>query len=427
MAIFLGSLNRSALRAAAQPPADDPVVDEPVVDGPITDRSWAIPPDGYRRVFFDDFSKPSGTSNSWQGINLDNWAMPSVDGQPDPFGRASTSKHPFFGSNSIVKPDGGLYMYGGRRPDMAPGGNAISNDERGKTDFQSRERFFYPGYTKPRIIRIRTEWDQRKGYSYQPWGFSSWVDVTRGGITFEHGWEMDLENKGSEYDPIARTFEPHFNNHIWMRVKGGGDNGRSQMSPLSYDVELPSNPRAQINIDIRWQRGSDFWDPYQTYIEWWTDEIVNGESTGNMVRRYHWSPRHMLEAKRSSSNWVKPSDAPPSDPLPPELANVAPSNIWAPSNKRKNETPYDRLGNLLFQPYIAAYDPSYTWWDVCRDSWTEEAKGRLLWHSGFPKEWFFLADDGNFFVSDYSDHHSHVDDEKCFSTVCWGTAVFDPD
>ena len=26
----------------------------------------------------------------------------------------------------------------------------------------------------------------------------------------------------------------------------------------------------------------------------------------------------------------------------------------------------DKLGDRLFQPYIAAYDESYTWWDVVR-------------------------------------------------------------
>ena len=135
----------------------------------------------------------------------------------------------------------------------------------------------------------------------------------------------------------------------------------------------------------------------------------------------------MLELKRSNANWVKPTDAPPADPLPSELASVASDTTFLPSNDRQGESPYDSLGSTLFQPYIAGFDSDYTWWDVVRDSWTEQGKGKLLWHSGFPKEWFFLADDGNLFVSDYSDHHSHVDDEKCFSTVCWGTAVFDPD
>jgi len=243
----------------------------------------------------------------------------------------------------------------------------------------------------------------------------------------EHGWEFDLETQGSEYNAGARTFKPHFNTHIWNRPKGNAGAMRSQQSPLKKDIQLPSNPRDPITIDLRWRRGSDFWDPYQTHVEWWVEEVVGGVATGNMVRQYHWSPRHFLEAVRNNGNWPKPSDAPPADPLPPELANVAPSNIWAPKNSLKNQSPYNSLGHLLFQPYVAAYDPSYTWWDVAKDSWVDRAAGGLIWWNGFAKEWFFLADSGTLNVSDYDDHHSHIDDEKCFSSVWWGAAVFDPD
>jgi len=47
---------------------------------------------------------------------------------------------------------------------------------------------------------------------------------------------------------------------------------------------------------------------------------------------------------------------------------------------------------------------------------------------GFTRVGRFLADNQDpLFVSDYDDHHSHIDDEKCFATVRWGVVVFDPD
>ena len=422
MAIFLGSLNRSALRAAAQPPADDLVVDET-----FTDQDWATPPDGYTTVFYDDFSSPVtgniGGYESWQGIDRSKWRIPSVDGEPDPSSR-NPEKDPFYGSNAMIKSGGGFYTYGGRRPTLAPGDNTIDDDERAKVSVSSRPLIFKPGFSGPRIIRIRTEWEQARAYHYMPWSFSSWAEVTVGGVTFQHGWEHDLENRGSDYDANARTFRPHFNNHIWQRRKDTWQSMGSQQNPLKKDVQLPSNPRDPITIDIRWRRGSDFWDPYQTYVEWWVEEVVGGVATGNMVRQYHWSPRHFLESVR---NWPTPSDAPPADPLPPELANVAPSNVWAPKNSLQDQSPYDTLGNWLYQPYAAAHDPSYTWWDVVKDSWSDEGAGGLIWSNGFQRENFFLSDDGTLFVSDYDDHHSHVDDEHCFSSVCWGVVVFDPD
>lgn len=326
----------------------------------------------------------------------------------------------------MVKDGGGLYTYGGRRPKLE-GGNEISDDERAKTKIKTKELVVRPGYSASRIIRIRTEWEQARAYSFQPWAFSSWAEVTAGGVTFQHGWEHDLEDRGSEYNGNARTFEPHFNNHIWSRPKDKWSAMSSQQSPMAKDVKLPDNPRAKITIELRWRRGDDFWDPYQTYVEWWVEEVVNGEATGNMIRRYHWSPRHFLEMKRSDDRWVKPDDTPPAEPLPPELAEVAPSNIWAGNNKLKDTPPYDKLGDKLFQPYIAAYDESYTWWDVVRDSWSDEGAGSLTWSNGFQRENFFLSDDGTLYVSDYDDHHSHVDDHYCFSSVIWGVAVFDPD
>jgi len=420
MAIFLGSLNRSALRAAAQDPVDDPVVEQPV-----SGATWATPPTGYTTAFLDDHSQPTTEAFSWQGVDRNKWYIASNDGNPDPNNR-SNDDFPFYGSNVIVKPEGGLYMYAGRRPPLAPGDDTISDNERSAASIKSKSLIVKPGFSGPRIVRIRGEWEQRLAYTKDFFSFSSWVEVTRNGVAFEHGFEHDIESRGSEYDPNARTFRPHFNNHLWQRPKAEWQAMGSQQSPLSYDVPLPSDPRGQVNFDLRWRRGSDFWDPFQTYLEWWTDEIVDGVSTGNMVRRYHWSPRHLLEERRGS--WPTPSDAPPADALPPELANVAPSTTYLPGNRLSGQSPYSSLDDPLKRPYIAAYDPDYTWWDVCRDSWSDEGAGSLTSTDGFARVGKFLADNQDpLLVSDYADHHSHIDDEKAFATVRWGVVVFDPD
>ena len=391
----------------------------------VEGQTWSDPPEGYTRVFFEDFSEPYTGDNSWQGVDNNKWEIPSANGEPDESGR-SVDKHPTFSSNVMVKDGGGLYTYGGRRPDRE-GGNTISDDERAAGYFKSRDHVVKPGYSGPRIVRIRMEWEQIGAYLLAPWSFSSWAEVTVNGVTFEQGWEHDLETRGSEYDANARTFKPHFNNHVWNRPIDYRGAQSSQQSPLSKDVKLPDDPRGLTTIELRWRRGADFWDPYQTYVEWWVEEVVDGEATGNMIRRYHWSPRHLLEEKRNNDNWIKPDDPPPAEPLPPELAEVAPSKVWAGKNRLKDTPPYDKLGDRLFQPYIAAYDESYTWWDVVRDSWSDEGAGQLSFDNGFKRGWYFLSPEGPLYVSDYEGHHSHVDDHHCISSVIWGVAVFDPD
>jgi hypothetical protein len=416
MAILLGSLNRFASRVAAQVPPNGGTDDgEPDNDGPVTNEDWATPPAGYDRVFFDDFSQPYTGGNSFQGIDQDKWQIRD----------RKSWLWPMEKDNVIVKPSGGLYTYGGRLPSKAPGNDTIEDDEKSTSAISTRSNIVRPASSGPRIVRIRTEWEQRRGYLFQPWAFSSWAEVTRNGRTYQHGWEFDCETKGSEYDANNRTFLAHFNNHTWARLKG--EKQRSQQSPRKVTIQLPDDPRAPITIDFRWRRGADFYDPYQTYAEWWVEEVSGGVAKGNMVRRYHWSPRHILENLRRRNHPI-PDDAPPADPLPQELADVAPMDKnWFPTNEQKNQSPWDSLGDRLHQPPIAADDPSYTWPDVAKDSWTDEGAGSLIWWNGFAKDAYFLSDGSPLHVSDYDDHHSHVNDEKCFSSVIWGVAVFDPD
>ena len=389
-----------------------------VLTGTVHGQNWSDPPSGYSRVFYEDFSEPYTGDNSWQGVNQNVWEVRD----------RKSNKWPMEADNVMVKSGGGLYTYGGRLPSVSSTDNTIEDDEVSTSAISTKENIVRPGSSGPRIIRIRTEWDQRYGYIFQPWAFSSWVDVDGGGHTYRHGWEFDLETKGSEYDPVNRTFVAHFNNHTWVRVKG--DPQRSQQSMLQATIQLPDDPRAQITIEHRWRRGEDFYDPYQTYEEWWVEEVENGVATGNMVRRYHWSPRHILEIFRSRGIPI-PDDAPPAEPLPAELEAVAPMNKnYFPKNPYYPDTgPWNALGERLFRPLIAAEDgyEGYTYLDAVKDSWTDEGAGSLIWWNGFAKDEFFLSDDKPLYVSDYDDHHSHMDDHQCFSTVVWGVAVFDLD
>jgi hypothetical protein len=363
-------------------------------------------------VFFDDFSQPYTGSNSFQGVDQNKWAIGD---------RPGDGLWPFIKENVIVKPEGGLYTYGGRKPSLSSGNNEISNSEKAVSEIRTNAKVVRPASSGPRICRILTEWEQRRGYIYAPWAFSGWVEKTANGKVYDHGWEFDLENQGSEYDPVNRTMVAHFNNHTWSRSETMWQ--RSQQSPMQVTIQLPSDPRSRIMIEFRWRRGSDFYDPYNTYAEWWVENVSGGVKTGEMVRRYHWSPRHILETFRGTATPV-PSDAPPADPLPPELASVAPSNNWIPVRLDGNRNP---LPGRLHRPNISEEIPSYTWLDVVKDSWSDEGAGSFIWWNGFANDGYFLSDPSPLFVSDYADHHSHVDDVKCFSTVCWGVAVFDPD
>ena len=189
-----------------------------VLTGSVQGQNWDDPPAGYTRVFHDDFSQPYTGGNNWQGVDQSKWEINSVDGEPNQSG-ANADKWPFYGTNVMVKNGGGLYSYGGRRPELCPGDNSIENDEVALSSFSTQENVVRPGSSGPRIIRIRTEWEQARGYIFAPWAFSSWVDVDAGGHTYRHGWEFDLETKGSEYDPVNRTFVAHFNNHTWVRIR----------------------------------------------------------------------------------------------------------------------------------------------------------------------------------------------------------------
>ena len=387
----------------------------------VQGQNWSDPPEGYTRVFFEDFSQPYTGDNSWQGVNLNKWEI--SDRKTWAWVREK--------NHVMVKPGGGLYTYGGRLPSVSSTDNTIEDDEVATIGIKTSEFVVQPGSSGPGIIRIRTEWEQARGYIFQPWAFSSWDNVDVNGHTYNHGWEFDLETKGSEYDPDNRTFVAHFTNHTWQRVPSEGYTSNSQPSPEKVTIQLPDDPRAKITIELRWQRGSDFYDPSQTYVEWWVEEVSNGVATGNMVRRYHWSPRFYLEYCRQISSLPLPEDAPPEDPLPAELADVAPSNVWHPDNELSDTPPWDNIPDCedgtLRRPYAAGHEPTYHWLDIVNDSWTDEGAGRLIWYNGFPKDVFFLSDDKPLKVSDYSDHHSHVDDHHCFSSVIWGVAVFDPD
>ena len=386
-----------------------------VLTATVQGQNWDDPPEGYTRVFFEDFSEPHTGDNSWQGVDQNKWEIRD----------RKNFRWPMEKDMVMVKPGGGLYTYGGRLSSVSSTDNTLENDEVAVSAIKTKEHVVRPGSIGPRIIRIRTEWDQRRGYIFQPWAFSSWVDVKRNGRTYRHGWEFDLETQGSEYDPDNRTFVAHFNNHTWNRLKD--DKACSQQSPRKVTIQLPDDPRAQISIEFRWRRGEDFYDPRQTYAEWWVEEVSDGVATGKMIRRYHWSPRHLLEIFRNRDIPI-PADAPPEEPLPPELASVAPMDKnWFPKNKYKDREPYDQLGDRLRQPFIAVDDPSYTWLDVAENSWTDEGAGSLIWWNGFAKDEFFLSDSKPLKVSDYEAHHSHVDDHHCFSSVVWGVAVFDPD
>lgn len=420
MVFIYGGFNRSALRAAAEPSPDPGP--EPTPDpGPEPSRDWAAAPEGYSRVFFDDFSQQYTGNNSYQGVNQNKWEI-------------GNRKSWFWAgekTNVLVKPDGGLYTYGGRLPSVSSSDNTIEDDEVSAVRFASRQKVVKPGFNRPNIFRIYTEWEQRTGYMFAPWQFSTWSQVNVNGRVYDHGWEFDIEAVGSEYDPNKRTFVAHFNSHIWQRVPSEGGTSNSVMNPATPTIQLPDDPRAKIKIELRWRRGSDFYDPYQTFQEYWVEEVSGGAATGNMVRRYHFSPRFMLEYYRGLSQLPAPDDAPPADPLPPELAAVQPKAIWHPDSKLKNKAPWNSIsanyGGVCRRPYAAGDDPSYTWFDVMKDSWVEGASGGLNWWNGFAKSAHPFSDSKPLYVSDYEDHHSHIDDHKCYSTVIWGVAAFYPD
>jgi len=423
MAIFLGSLNRSASRAAVQPPADDPVVDEPV-----TDQDWDTPPDGYTTVFFDDFSQPvSGTVNgfeSWEGIDRSKWEVTdSKSKQPDGTGINDTDRWKIRSHNAIVPAGGLCHLYGGRIVENSPGPNRIRNSELCFGVIGARTQAWKPSSSAPSILRFRQRWIQRKHYELAPWTFGSWKTITVGGVQYQIGWEHDLETKGSEYDPVNRTFVPHFNNHIWHRQANDFSTMRSQQCPMKVTVPLPTDPDAEITIEVRWRLGPNFWDAEQTYMEWFTDEIVDGVSTGNMIRRYHWSPQHLLWISRFKD--VRNGTEPTPTAIPGYLAAVAPSNNFFPRNPLPNTSPYAALGSPMFKPLMSAQDSSWTFFDVCREAWND-APGGAQWWNGFMGSGYFLGDSGDAFVSDYDDHYSHQDDARAFACPLRGMAIFHP-
>ena len=414
MAIFLGSLNRSALRAAAQPPADDPVVDEPV-----TDPDWGTPPAGYTSVFFDDFAAPvTGTVNglqSWQGIDRSKWVVADArTGNPDGSG-ANPTKWPFRSSLAQVPASGMLYMYGGRRPEASASDNTIEETERAQCAVSMRQQLVYPR-ANPVIVRTRQPWEQRKGYIYSPWFFGRRRTINANGKSHQIGWEIDIETQGGEYDPINRTFRSHFNFHQWQWQ---GNHWKSQKNPLRVDIPLPDNPQADFTIELRWARGSDFLDPYQTYCEYWIED----PSSGELIRRYHHSPRNFLEAHRGDGRVFPDGPPVPKDPLPPELASVAGKPKINPNVH--TQSPYNQY-NKMYVPWLY-YDAGWTWLDHMEKSWGPETPGHLIYWNGFARNAYFLADSGAFDVRDYSDHYSHIDDHKCFASPVRGVAVFEPE
>ena len=412
MVIFFGSLNRSALRAAAQPPADDPVVDEPAPD-----QDWATPPAGYSRVFFDDFAAPvTGTVNgfqSWQGIDRSKWEVADAKtGNPDGSGVPFT-QWPFRSPLAEVKPGGKLWMYGGRDPSVSDTDNTIEEPQRALCAVKMRPKVFWPS-NPPMIMRIHGPWEQRYGYNHQPWLFGDRRRITANGKNHDIGWEIDIETRGSEYNHGDRTWKPHFNFHQWQWQ---GSNWQSQMNMTSRRMTLPWDPLDTISIELRWARGSDFYDPYQTYCEYWIEE-----RGGDKVRVYHHSPRHFLEESRSD-NRVWPNGRPASQQaLPQELASIAGTTLFRPNKHTKwpyNE--YDRV----YVPWLY-YDAGWDWGKHMEESWVEQTASGLIWWTGFSRNSFFLSDGGTYNVKDYSDHYSHVDDHKCFACPVSGVAVFAP-
>ena len=424
MAIFLGSLNRPALRAAVQPPADDPVVDDPV-----TGQDWASPPEGYNTAFSGDFSQPVtgivNGSQSWQGIDRSKWEVPdSKSGNPDGTSIQDTDRWKIRSTNAVVPEEGLLYLYGGRLPENVPGPNAIQNTEFGFSTVAARSNSLYPSRSAPTILRFRQRWEQRKHYTAASWASGFWGTINVGGQTYNVGWEHDIETQGTEYDHANRTFKPHFNNHLWCKVPGGLMS--SQMSPMTVEAPLPDDPLAEITLEMRWRRGPDFWDPTQTYVEWYTPEIINGEDTGNMVRRYHWSPRHLLEGGRNK--FFLNGSEPAPQPLPGYLAAVAPWKLWKANNTMKGTAPWSSMSDKLIKPLMAAHDPNYTFFDLCDAAWDKNTVvGGAQWWNGFTGPGFFLNDPGPAYVSDYTDHYSYVNQAKLFAAPIRGMAIFHPD
>ncbi|NBB74788.1 MAG: hypothetical protein GVY35_14070 [Bacteroidetes bacterium] len=380
--------------------------------------NWSQAPAGYNRVFFDDFAAPvTGTVNgfqSWQGIDRSKWTVADAEtGNPDGSG-ANATKWPFRSPLAEVKPGGKLWMYGGRNPSKSDTDNTIEETQRALCSVSMRQNLFWPS-NPAMIMRHYGPWEQRYGYSHQPWLFGRRRRISANNQAHDIGWEIDIETQGSEYDHANRTWVPHFNFHQWQWHNGFR---KSQKNPRKTRMTLPWDPSESICIELRWARGSDFYDPYQTYCEYWIEE-----RGGDKVCAYHHSPRNFLEEHRDD-NRVWPNGRPASkQALPPELASVAgkpkinpnPHTTW----------PYNEYTNM-YVPWLY-YDAGWDWGKHMEETWVKATSSGLVWWTGFSRDAFFLSDSGTFNVGDYSDHYSHVDDNKCFACPVNGVAVFDPD
>lgn len=413
MALLLAYLSRSTPLFAGNVKTEYSDLDKPLA----TDEAWSTPPVNYIRVFFDDFAAPvTGMINgyeSWQGVDRSKWVVADTrSGNPDTSG-VNATKWPHRSKLAEVKASGQLWMYGGRKPELSSSDDTIEETERGMCSVSQRQNMFWPS-NPGMVMRISGPWEQREGYNHQPWLFGDRRRIMANGTDHDIGWEIDIETRGIEYSQANRTWMPHFNFHQWQWQ---GNYRKSQKNPRKTRMTLPWDAQESILIELVWQRGSDFYDPYQTFCEYWITE-----RGGDKVRAYHHSPRNFLEAHRDDIR-VWPNGRPASkEALPAELASVAGSPMLNPNPHE--QWPYNEY-NKMYVPWLY-YDAGWDWGRHMEETWVQQTKGRLIWFTGFTREVFFLGDTGTFYVGDYADHYSHVDDHRCFACPVNGVAVFAP-
>ena len=246
----------------------------------------------------------------------------------------------------------------------------------------------------------------------------------------------------------VRRLQANWNLHLWHRISVPGG-----LTPSTTDcyhssktwITLPDAPLAPLTIELRIARGSDFYDPTQTYVEWWVENV----RTGRMERHYHASPRSDLEARRGSVDWGFDAGVPAAEPLPPALAAVAPNPFvldnWfhdddpvtgAPAVLGLADLaavaadptwgPYHAIGAQARKPYSAGADPSQTWLDFWDEVLNASLSSRFILHGGFQGSEFFLQPAGDPVLADYTAHPTHMDDVRAVASPISSVEVFGP-
>ena len=416
--------------------------------------AWDVAPPGYARVFHDDFTPVEGRRRgyvAWQGIDRSKWKVKGEVFAAEDGHKADPAKNYMSTEHAMATAERGLLLYGGRRADRAGAGWPLSNADRRKSAVATRQPVVAPPPpgSGPLVVRTRTAWELLPYYTKHLWTFADWTDYTVGARTFQKTLEIDLETGPADYSATPpRRVKAHWNVHIWHSIKIAGPFWNTQAScfhKATSVIALPDDPLAPLTIELRVARGTDFYDPTQTYIEWWVENV----GTGRLERHYHVSPRSDLEARRGQANWGFDAGVPAREPLPPALAAVAPKPATRPNWFRNDAPktgapallglpdlaavatdatwgPYYDLGKGTPKPYTSVEDPSRTWLDEWDEVFNTNTASRFILHGGFQGSRYFLQPDGRPVLADYRGHPTHLDEVRAFASPIRGVAVFEP-